>query len=253
MKIGPVALSLWLALSLAVLANAQADATVEIFIKPCDFQSRQSFVGARLQYWIYSPNGTTVASESVSWNSTDRSQLHWTARVPAGVYRYAVYSNVHPTDHPCMGAGSFAVLPDAVRRIDGGLSGGIGDPIVPLYIFGTAPSQVKVAVVRFDNRPDCGRPLSATHYQSVKIERDSVGYYAQDSSLSGSEMGQNVTFGVRVQQPGQPQRTIRAVASYPSEAIAVPPTSIRIDLTTSLLEAAYKSSTDKLNCVLTGA
>jgi hypothetical protein len=246
------ALACFLGLGLGLPAfgqGLQGYATVEIFIKPCDFQTRQPFAGAKLRYSISSASGATVASQDIAWNSRDKTQLAWTTRVPAGVYRYSVYSNVHPADLPCIGAGYFAVLPGALKRIDAGLGGGIGDPLAPLFIYGTAPRDVKVTVIRFDSRPDCGSPLSDARYHSINIERDRVGYYAGDSSLSGRGLGENVAFGVRVQRPGQGQRTFRVLASYPKDPIAVPPTSVRVDLTASVFDRAYKSGAAGLGCI----
>lgn len=251
MTMKPTTFAAVLCLALTLPASAQPNeplATVVISIKPCDFQTKHAFSGAKLQYEITTPNGALVAASNVSWNSNDPSQLHWTTHIPPGVYRYEIYSDVNPSDIPCLGGGSFAVLPGASKSIDGGLVGGIGDPLVPLYIYGTAPAGVKVEVIRFDDRPNCGSSVSESEDHPIDVERDGIGYYAEDSSLSGSEAGENAIIGIRVQRATQTPRTIRLLANYPNENISTPPTGARLDLTAAILDAAYRGRADVLQC-----
>jgi hypothetical protein len=233
--------------SLTALAeNAQPSATVNIVTEPCDFQAR-TFVGAQLQYSVSSGSGFRI-SKKTRWNSAEKSQLQWSVQVPPGVYSYDVTGNVHPTDLPCMSSGFFAALPGSVRRIGAAMHGGIQDPLAPLFIFGTEPPGVHASIVRFDGRPGCDSRLSSIATHSIAAEYDDVGYYgadydwASDPSLDTPEGRENIAFGIRVQRANQPERTLRIVASYPSESIAVPPTSARFDLTPAALDAAYRHS-----------
>ena len=82
----------------------------------------------------------------------------------------------------------------------------------------------------------------------VDVERDSVGYYARDSSLSGDEEGEGGAFAIRVEQAPADIRFFRIAADYPSQHIGVPPTVVRFDVTQALLQSAISSPPNTLLC-----
>jgi hypothetical protein len=229
--------------------GSSTDATVELITKPCAFQTH-AFQGASLTYTIQTPSGNTVAEKYIDWNSNDPRQLHWTARIPAGVYEYDIQSRIHDDDLPCMGPGSFAILPGDSRRISAPMYGGLSDPIVPLHIYGTAPFGVAVSIQRFDDSLPCNAAIPDAAGSSIAVERDDIGYYAQDTTYDGREDNHTAVFGVRVQRANAEPRTIRITGDYPSRNIAVPPTWVRFDLTQQVLDAAYKGRPGTLLCVV---
>jgi len=255
MKPGTFVLSLWLALSTPMLARgAEPDATVVISTKPCTFQTKHSFIGAKLQYWLSSVDGFKLSKE-VTWNSDDKRQLRWTVQIPPGVYSYDVNGIVNSADLPCMSPGFFAVLPGSLKRINAPMAGGIIDPTVPLFIYGMEPPDIHAMIVRFDGHPNCGSELGSLATHPIKIDYDNVGYYAADytyadeSSLVSPAARENVVLGIQVQRPNEEPRMIHIVASYPSSTIASPPTAVRVDLTPKMLEAAFDDPPNALLCL----
>ena len=255
MKTGTFVLSLWLALSTPMLAQgAEPDATVIISTNPCSFQTKHSFIGAKLQYWLSSVDGFRLSKE-VTWNSDDKRQLRWPVQIPPGVYSYNVTGIVNSADFPCMSPGFFAVLPGSLRHINAPMAGGIYDLVVPLFIYGTEPPDAHAVIARFDGRPNCGSELSSLATHSIKINYDNVGYYAADdtyadkSDLVSPAARENVVFGITVQRPNEEPRVIRVVANYPLSVIASPPTAVRVDLTPKMLDAAFDHPPNALLCL----
>jgi hypothetical protein len=224
-------------------------ASVVISVHPCATQTNLLFSGATLRYSIVRLDGREVAARRYFWDSDDPSQLQWTARIPPGVYHYGVYARVRQSDFPCTGSGTFAVLPGDVRRIDTGVYGAVGDPIVPLYVYGTAPKNVEVRVELFDGQPGCGSHEASLRSYKIATERDDIGYYAQDGSLAGSDAGTGAILGVIIRRSGKPDHIIRIVADYPKENIAVAPTSVRLDLTPALIKNLDNAPPGVLSCL----
>jgi hypothetical protein len=123
-----------------------------------------------------------------------------------------------------------------------------GDPIPTLYIAGTTPIGIKVSAERFDGAVPCGAALDKLTPIPIEAEQTAIGYYAKDNYLSGSEQGRGVVFGIKVKKALGETRTIRLVADYPKEFVGAPPKLARIDLTDTLLTAAFAAPPDRLFC-----
>jgi len=239
--------------------DSPENATIDFSFKPCSRADGQSFTGGIILYSIWSRDVRSPGfgvEKKFAWNSNDPKPLHWSVRVPPGVYSYEVEA-VHraAVDRMSVFCSSYfyvAALPRSTRRITETMYEGLGDPIPRVYVYGVAPKGSEVSVVRFDGKPDCGDSLTAESETPLAAERDAVGYYASESYVPGDASTRpikGVVLGVRVKMPGSNDvRTFRVVTDYPNSIVQDPPISARFDLTSEMIQAAFDRPGNALVC-----
>lgn len=234
-------------------AASDATATVTFALKPCPLAISHPFTGGDVTYQIW--DGKNNVEKKLLWNSRDPKPLHLALSLKPGVYTYDVNGRyVHGSELVvgCQAYWYFAVLPGEMRQINDEMGNCCGDPIPPLYIAGIVPAGYHVSVARFDDAPSCGAPLSNFSPTEIDVERTAIGYYAKDDHLSGSARGRGAVFGVKVSNPSSQSRTLRVVADYPKQFVGGLPTLVRLDLTDTLLMAAFAEPAGNLFCGVSG-
>lgn len=190
---------------------------------------------------IYGSDGRVALERTFSWHDRDPNPIQWLASVPAGVYRYSLWGN---QGQYCVLGGSLAVLPGSVRPVLGTMwPHATLTFLPPVYVYGLAPMGYTISVVRIPESAHCNSGISDPRLTFVdRVERDTVGYYARDTSL------QHI-FGVRVDRAPGDARTFRVTIAGddPHNNRGQPP-AIRFDITPAVLQAAFLRPAGTLIC-----
>jgi hypothetical protein len=219
-------------------------ATVDFSLKTCPLAVSHPFSHGTFTYQVFDDGPQIV--KSMPWDSRATRPLHFSLRLPAGLYTYAINGRSADNSIGCQAWYYFAVLPGDTKYINDKMYDCCADPIPALFIMGTAPTTMRISVLRFEGAPNCGDPVPA--FVSIKTEQDDVGYYAADYSLSGRPEGQNVTFGIEMQNASGQKRTVRLIGDYPKTHIQGPPSLVRLDLTTRIISNLFQQAAGTVAC-----
>jgi len=119
-----------------------------------------------------------------------------------------------------------------------------GDELPLLHIYGTYPEGTTVSVVRYDGAPDCGAASSSLKAVPVKLKDEGGVYDATDDSLLG-----HAIFGVIVRTSDGRVWPFRVIASYPVAKMGAPPTGVRFDVTSQMVQKAAQDRSSGLLCM----
>ena len=255
-----------LALLLTLLADLppvqapanQPGAQIMFDLSACSYIVKANVAVAAVQY-DFGPTEGDGRADTTSWDSAVRgnvrwvrpahSQLHLRVVLPQGFYQYSIVAESPGYQFACEQQWYIAVLPDRDQTITGETVDGTEDPITQLLLAGTLSDGVTARLMRYDDDPACGAPITNLRsYPLWKLSVSAGAYYAFDDALTAKE-NRGAIFGLELIWLSGEHRTVRIAAEYPDEIISGAPTFARFDVTLTMENKLLAKPAGFLICV----